>query len=474
VPPASATTSPARAGRTRERLRETLFPEAPRSERETPRWERAGLVAALLVLGTVLSLLRVGFSESVNTVWAEDGPIYLQGALTEGFWHAIFSPYAGYLVLVPRLIAELATVGPLEGAAAVIDIVSAFFAALSGLVVWHACGGHVRNPYLRATLALATVLAPAAGLETLDSAAYVPWFMLFASFWLLFWRPRTLGGAAAGGLFLLATGLSTPGVWFFMPVALLRAAASKDRRDAALLGPYLFGAVIQVPIILAQQQGEPIWTSHIWTAYLQRVVDGGLLGQRLGGGLWSTFGWKFLLVLLIAVLVGLVWRFWRSAAGARWFGVIAVLTSLAMFVLSAYQRAVGANIFWSPGASGGNAGRYVLVPALLLVSAAIVFVDDALRRQTSPARLRPLVGLTVGIIAVAIATSYYMGEPQYRGRPYWDDALSEAATKCVNEGQELAGIPTAPAPFGVQVPCEQVSSLAEPVVQRRAAQSPPG
>lgn len=441
-----------------------LFPEAPRGERVVPRWETAGVIAALLVLGTVLALLRIGFSESVNTIWAEDGPIYLQGALTEGFWHAVFSPYAGYLVVVPRLIAELATVGPLDGAAAVIAIVSALFAAVSGFAVWHACGGHVRNPYLRGALAAATVLAPAAGLETLDSAAYVPWFMLFASFWLLFWRPRTLGAAAAGGLFLLATGLSTPGVWFFMPVALLRATAFRDRRDAVLVGPFFLGAVIQVPVILAQQQGEPLWTAHIWTAYLQRVVDGGLLGQKLGGGLWSTFGWRFLVVLLIAALAGLAWGLWRSARGARWFGVIAVLTSLAMFVISAYQRAVGENIFWSAGASGGNAGRYVLVPALLLVSAAVVFVDDALRRQvSSPARSRPLVAVTVGVIALAIATSYYMGEPQYRGRPYWNDALREAATKCVSEGQELAGIPTAPAPFGVQVPCAQVSSFAEPV-----------
>jgi hypothetical protein len=451
-----------------------LFPAPPRSEREVPRWEAAGLVVAVLALGTVLALLRLGFSDSLNTIWAEDGPIYLQGALTEGFWQAIFSPYAGYLVLVPRLIGEAATSVPLEQAAPVISILSALFAALSALAVWHAGGGHVRNPYLRGALALATLLAAAAGQETLLSAAYVPWYMLFASFWLLFWRPRTLGGAAAGGVYLLATGLSTPGVWFFLPVALLRAASFRDRRDGALLGPYFLGALVQVPVILGQEQGEAIWTSHIWTGYLQRVLDGGLLGQRLGGNLWSDLGWPFLIALLVAALAGLVWGLWKSEPGPRWFGVIAVLTSLAMFVISVYQRAVGENIFWSAGSSGGTASRYVLVPALLLLSAAVVFVDGHQRRRSAPSRLSPLVLATVAIVAVAVVTSYDMRASEYRGRPYWDDALREAATKCVSEGQELAGVPTSPPPFGVQIPCSQVSSLAEPVARRRAARTPQG
>lgn len=442
-------------------LADALFPEAPGAPISAPRWEKGVAVGALLALGTFLALLRLGFSAPLNTVWAEDGPIYLQGALTQSFWHAIFTPYAGYLVLVPRLIAEAATLVPLEQAAAAISLISAFFAALSALAVWQASGGHVRNPYLRGGLAVATLLAAAAGQETLLSAAYVPWYMLFACFWLLFWRPRTLGGAAAGGLFLLATGLSTPGVWFFLPVALLRAASYRDARDAALLGPYFLGGLVQVPVILGQEQGEPIWTSHIWSAYAQRVVDGGLLGQTLGGELWADHGLPFLLLLLAAVAAGLVWALWKSTSGPRSFGVVAVLTSLVMFVLSAYQRAVGANIFWSTGGSGGTASRYVLVPALLLVSAGVVFVDGALRGRPSERRLGWPVAAALALIALAIVTSYDMRSAEFRGRPYWDDALRAAATRCVSRGEETAGVPTAPPPFGVQIPCRQVASLAD-------------
>ena len=113
---------------------------------------------------------------------------------------------------------------------AAISIVSALFAALSGLAVWVGSGGHVRDPYLRGGLALATVLAAAAGQETLDSAAYVPWYMLIGTFWLLFWRPRTLSGALAGGPLCPRHRAQHPGRLVLRPVA--AAARARDPRRA--------------------------------------------------------------------------------------------------------------------------------------------------------------------------------------------------------------------------------------------------
>lgn len=429
--------------------------------RKIPSWEMAGLVAALLVLGTILALLRLGFSASVNTLWAEDGPIYIQGALTQGFFHDVFSPYAGYLVVVPRLVAEAATLAPLENAAAAVTVISAFLAVVSAIAVWVGCGGHVRNAYLRAALAVATLLSATAGLETVLSAAYLPWYMLFGAFWLLFWRPRTLLGASAGGLFLLGTALSTPGLWFFMPIALLRVVAAKDARDGALLGPYLLGVLVQIPVMLGKSQGASTWSSHIWVAYVQRVLNEGLLGETLGGHLWADLGWGPLIFLLALLATGFTWAVWRGPSGARWFGIAGLLTSAVMFIVSCFQRGVGDEIYWSAGASGGVSSRYVMVPALIFLSVVVVFVDSAVRgRGRSPRAYLP-VAATVGLIMLAVVTSYDLRSPQARGRPYWGDALRNAATKCAKEGEEIAGIAISPIPFGVQVPCEQVSSYAE-------------
>lgn len=416
------------------------------------------MVLALLALATVLQLARIGWSASLNSLWAEDGPIYLQAALGQGFWHSITSTYATYLVLIPRLIAEAATMVPLRYAPAAVSILSAAVVALSGLIVWLASAAHVRNQYLRATLAAVAVLVPVAGLESLDSAAYVPWFMLFATFWILLWRPATTSGAVLAGLFAMATGLSTPGVWFFLPLAALRALAARDRRDLAILAGFGIGAAVQVPVLALNEEVAvtPLWTGDIWTVYLQRVVDGAPLGLRLGGAAWEHLGWPLLIALLIASLSGLALGARRSTVGARYLAAIAIPTSLAMFVVSLYQRAVGTQMLWPEGMYNGTGSRYAIVPAMLVISAAVVLVDGAMRRDAPHRRLVPFAAATVGVLLIALVTSFWAREIAVRGEPPWDAALKAASRTCAREGAAEVSVPTSPPGFGLVVPCDRV------------------
>jgi hypothetical protein len=230
--------SAARRGVTVARLRrgidEGLFPVAGDAGPRFSRGEGAVVIGAFLLIATALSILRLG-TDGYRTVWAEDSTVFMQAAFTHGYLHVIFEPYAGYLNVMPRLIGGLGEVFPLQDAAAIIAIVSSFFAALTGLAVWFGSAGHVRDPWLRGGLTIAAALAATAGLETLDSAAYVNWFMLLGTFWLLFLRPRTWWGAGLAAAFVLLTGISTPGVWFFTPVAALRIFSlswPRDRRIA--------------------------------------------------------------------------------------------------------------------------------------------------------------------------------------------------------------------------------------------------
>jgi len=444
----------------RGRLDEALFRDAPRPGRRLEAWEQALLVVSLIALAVFLQLLRIGFSASLDALWAEDGPIFLQGALTESFGEAVFSPYAGYLVLVPRLIGEGAGLVPIEHAAAATSILSALAVALCGLAVWHAAAGLVRNPYLRGALVVLTVLVPVAGLESIDSAAYVPWYMLFATFWLLLWRPRTTLGAVLGSLFVLVTGLSSPGVWFFLPVAALRALAARGWRDVALLGSYAVGALTQVPVLaLNQDQAvEPLWTSDIWTAYAQRVIDGAAFGQRLGGAAWAHLGWPFLTAVLVCAAVGLAIGIWRGGPTARWFAALTVPISLALFVVSTYQRAVGTQIMWPPDNYHGAAGRYAIVPALLLVSLAVVMVDNAARRRGETGWRSWLAIGAVALALVGVTTSFDMRDPAARGEIRWGKAVDGAAIACSAEDLGEVSVPSSPVGFGLEVPCERLAS----------------
>lgn len=445
----------------RARLDEALFRDAPQAGRRLEAWEQALLLVSLIALAVFLQLLRIGFSASLDTLWAEDGPIFLQGALTEGFGAAVFSPYAGYLVVVPRLIGEGAGLAPIEHAAAATSILSALVVALCGLAVWHAAAGLVRNPYLRGALVVLTVLVPVAGLESIDSAAYVPWYMLFATFWLLLWRPRTTLGTVLGSLFVLATALSSPGVWFFLPLAALRALAARGWRDVALLGSYAAGALAQIPVLaLNQDQAvEPLWTSDIWTAYAQRVIDGAAFGQRLGGAAWAHLGWPFLTAVLVCAGVGLAIGIWRGGPTGRWLAALTVPISLALFVVSAYQRAVGTQIMWPPQNYHGAAGRYAIVPALLLVSLALVLIDGAAQRRGGAGWRSWLAVGAVALALAGVATSFDMRDPGARGDVRWGQAVDGAAAACRAEGLGEVSVPSSPIGFGLEVPCERLVSV---------------
>ena len=387
----------------------------------------------------------------------------LHQSLTEGTIDAVFSPIAKYLVLVPRLIGEAATIVPLRDAPTAVSCLSALAVAISGLVVWLATAGHIRNRGLRAALAVATVLVPVSGLESLDSAVYVSWYMLFATFWVLLWRPATRWGAALAGLFVLATALSNPGVWFLIPLALLRGLAYRDRRDAAILGGFALGALVQIPVMALNDEPvpDPAWSHDIVTAYLQRVLDGGVFGQHLGGAAWAHLGWPFLGSLAILAVAVLTVGLRRTGAGPRLFALIAVPTSVAMFFASAYQRALGPALIWPMDAYNGAGGRYAIVPSLLLLSTGLVVVDSLLqdRPEWRPGRL--IAAAAIGLIAVAVVTSFDMSSPGVRGTPTWEDELAGAAEACTRDGSPEATVPIAPngVGFTVELPCERIVSF---------------
>jgi hypothetical protein len=450
----------------RARLDDSLFLSSPSPTSALGRREGAVVLVALLALAAILQAFRVGASSALGAFWAEDGQIFFQGAISQGFFDAVTTPYAGYLVVVPRLIAEVGGLAPLGDAPAALALTAGVVVALSGLAVWQASAGHIRNPYLRAALVAATVLSPVASLEAVASGSYASWYMLFATFWILLWRPATTWGAGLAALFVFAAVLSNPGVWYFAPIVALRLLAARDRSDALILGAYGLGTAIQLPVNLTTTENvvEPVWTGDIFTAYLQRVVDGAVLGESLGGDAWAAWGWPFLIALVAAVVLGLAVGLARTTSSARYFAAIALPTSLGMFVISTYQRAVGTVMKWYPDLSSGLGGRYAIVPALLLISTALVLIDRPLRPRRGPRRLPRLGIAAVIVLLVGVTTSFGVGDPAARGKPSWRDALEAAAATCPPEPALTEPIPAPPVAgsprgFVVYVPCDRLLSF---------------
>lgn len=446
----------------RRALGDCLFPRPPAGRRAGAGRARAILALAFLALAFV-QLLRPGLSASFDSLWAEDGTIFLQGAVSHGFGQAIFLPYANYLNVVEHAIGELAGLAPLGYAPVVISVLAACVVATAGLVVWHAAEGHIPDPYLRGGLAICAVLAPLAGLESVVSAAYSSWFLLFAAFWVLLWRPRTAAGAAAASVFILLTALSTPGVWFLLPLAALRAFAIEDGRDAAIVASYAAGALVQVPVVLSSTEtiGHSEWTRAIPAAYGQRVVDGALLGLRLGGRAWVELGWPGALALGALALAAFLLALRRSTRQALFFSAVAVPTSVLMFFGSAYQRGAGPALLWPHGGDPGGPTRYLIVPALILVAVGLVVVQGV--RLRNPGTLsRGLAAGAVALVAIAVVTSFDVAERSYRGTPPWRDSLRAAAAECRRSGDESEAVPVSPrGVFGVRISCPELIAYAE-------------
>lgn len=436
--------------------RSLFLPSAPEALRLRG-WEGGLALVAFVALTAALQFLRAGPTDSPTSLWAEDGPVFLAGTFSHGFLDAVTTTYAEYLVVMPRLIAEIGAAVPLADAPVAMNLAAVLVVALCGVAVWCAAAGHIRSTYLRALLVALAVLPPVSGLETVASATNVAWYSSFAVFWLLLWRPATVWGAGLSGLLILATGLSSPTIFFFAPLALLRAIAVRDRRDAIVAGSFALALAIQLPATVFSHEpvGDPLWTPNILTTFLQRVVDGSVLGLELGGSAWAAWGRPFLIAISLGVAAALVALARRASAG-RLVAGIAVATSVAMFLGSAYKRALGDAMVWPEGVHNSLGGRYAVVPTLLLISAALVLVDSI-----RPARRgRPALAgaAATAVLLVAIVTSFDVSYGGARAMPPWDESLREGAAACRSRDISEVQVFISPEGWSMTVPCERLES----------------
>lgn len=205
--------------------------------------------------------------------WAEDGAEFFRGAYTFG-WHSILLPYAGYLHLVPRLVACFANwfsslYAPLiySSAAAAITIYTAMLTQSARCPL---TGGPL--------LALAVVLVPDA-FEVLMFNCNVQWFSCLALLLVLMAkdprRPTEIGHDIVATTLFALTG---PASVVFAPLYLWRALRRKTKASFLIATIALGAATVQV------RQIFPLDTSA------KGSIDGvslvGVMGTRVGASLF--------------------------------------------------------------------------------------------------------------------------------------------------------------------------------------------
>jgi hypothetical protein len=474
--------------RLRSFLDRVLFPDAPLPPRITAR--RALVCAGIAVLCIAIQLIRMWSSVPLDSIWSEDGGTWLPDALTRGVLDALTTTWNGYLQTSSRLVAEPVALLPVAWFAAVMAICGAAIVTGCAFLVWRASAGHIESPYLRAALAAMVVLLPVVGVESLDNVTNSIWFLLFASFWVLLWRPSTFARAAAAAGFIFVAALSNAAIVVFAPLWLLRLIAIRDRRDTIIVAGFALGSAVQLAFSWnAPAQGEAgstsvtflnvssHWDWSLVPAYAQRIVGGALGGQRINGFLWVHLGTAQEVVMGAAMLLFAGFSL-LGAPRTRVVVPITIAASLGLFLAIGYRRwfPFGSDFAWPHGFSNPGTARYMVTPTLLLLSALFVQLDARPRLVSLGAWNKLLVG-TVLVLFVAALASFDVGDRSVRGSPTWSEALDAGRATCAHANVADVALPVAPSTkfitYHARFPCSELAqSSMSPTPARTSSNQP--
>lgn len=405
------------------------------------------------LLGSVLLASWHGLSAFGTSIWAEDGSIFLEQAATGSFLRNLVEPYAGYMHLVPRVIAEPVAMLPPRWWAWSLALAALAVRGVAGPILWYALAGPVRSRALRLVPVVAVYTLPIGSLEVYDSIANLHWFAIAAGVVAAGWRPVSRRGLVVQVASVCCAILSDPLALVVLPVIAMRIWMRRSRAEATLAVSTAAASLIQVAVVLSttRQHGDLASFGEVLRGYVLRVLyslpTGVTLGQRF---IVSPMAIAVLSVLVLWLLTPALLRV-ASTPAVGWLSAAA---SVLVFAICAVLAGPGL----TPQHEVANlnaASRYSVVGQMLLLVAIVVSLDRVrdLRRSVRVAWLAPAAGLVI-VYLVGFWNDY--SSPPFRSVPTWTDELVVVEQEC---DQGAASIPAdiEPASWTIDVPCSLVT-----------------
>lgn len=421
----------------------------------------AGLL--FVVMLTILQLTRQAGVPATDSIWAEDGRVFLSDALEENSIVLLFRPLAGYMHLVPRILAGIAAMLPLGAAALVFSVGPAIIVSCLGLYSIVAFREVVPSLWARVAIGALVGLLPASATESANNAANLHFYLVFGAIAALFHQPRSWAGTIIGSSFAFVAATSDPRTALLLPLGLWTLSRGTQYRKvislALLVGLLLqalvlvasFGFGIDPTTGLSEPQFDQSRLDHIPVLYGVRVVSHLIVGDRWIVAAWDGLGnWLAVAGLagMVAVVVGVVLR-----PPIRSIGLLMLGYSVAYFSFQA--MAWGTSALWPYGGGWAGNSRYLVVPQLLLVLAAGLLLDHLARERGAPWR-GVLIGFFVAIFAIVVL--HLRVEIIRSDGPRWSTAVARARATCERTGGQVS-IPTSPPwspDWSVRVACPRL------------------
>jgi hypothetical protein len=364
-----------------------------------------------------------------DTFWAEDGRTFIQSAIQSGPIASLFHPYAGYLHVIPRLLAAF-TVSfvPVPQWAQAMTALSCVVAGLiAGLVAWRPA---------RISLALLTVLTPLVAREVLGNAANLHSLLMWMGFWILIYRPRGRGGAIALSVLMTLAAFTEIQMVFLVPVLLFR---WRDRTRWMPRAALVAGVAAQILTTLIAPRGSShlpeVDPASIAFGYLiNAVMPSWMPAGQIGTVVVSNGPWPAVILLAVCVAAAVIAVAWGDSAQRR---VAIAMLGLSVLIWVASVMVDPAPFYDYADMNASRLAhpwlsRYGVIPGMLLLAELVLCLSVLRSRLRSAARDRRRL-LPVALLAILMVSLVALSMPGTTRRsagPAWEPQVLAAAVSC--------------------------------------------
>lgn len=415
---------------------------------------------ALMTLGGVGAATILAFSRlsvpAQGTIWAEDGAIFLQDAMSRRGILDVFAPYQGYLHVVPRAALKfVARFLSVDDYATAISLLSSGVVALIALLVFHCSKALSGNILVRVAWASITIFVAPGALETLGNFANVHWYFLWLAPWVLLKPAESRGESLLLFTAAVLASLTEILTIMFVPLFLY---ALMDRRYWAARAGLLVGIVCQIITTVSYPRSAPSDPVNLgsaiegWFLHSSSAIVFGTSSQV--SKIILNFGALPVVLAALPFFLAFLYLLVKGSPQDRMLGVIFVVASTGAwsaamafnfsksFDYSNYDEAQWLNFLF---------GRYSTVPSMFLL-ALLPLLAASLEKVSRPAMASVLAAMVV------LQCLYFFPSTAFRQEgPAWVEGVAKARQACVAD-PALVEMPVgiAPGTWKVQIPCERL------------------
>ena len=404
-------------------------------------WRQVVGAIGFLVVGAAVSLARTGGPGALNTIWHEDARYALNDALNQPTLAALTAPMNGYYLLIPRVVAVIATaLFPLKFVPGIMSAAAALQYAMYGLIAYTASGSYFRSRWLRLLLAAPTCVIPLAYTQVNNDLVTVQFCALYGAFWIFLWMPKGLAARVGACIIMVAITLTSILPMLLAPLVAARLIADRSKHTITLAACWAAGLALQWTVQLsgttAQRTGaftDPLWVIR---QYVARVVPRAVFGEKAIGGSGANpdglprplvisnmaahealiaGAW---IIVAVAIVVGLT-----KITAPHWpLAIIAFLFSLLIFL---GELTINLPIVQP---------RYVIAPALLLYAGLVAVLRPRGPADPGRPRWRPVVtwcpvAVFTLLLVIVISFNYRVTNDRTNGGA-WSTTLATAQRMC--------------------------------------------